>query len=242
MSPRSSPPDAQPHGLPPALAWSGPVLAILFVFGVLALVPLASASPFARWVLGDVLTPERLLPPLGLGVLFALIGTRPLAAALLLFVLGIAGGLLAEDTLLWLLDALPRAATHLFYAGPIAFLAVGFALVAGDKSWPWLAPPATLIGGAMLMVTVRMTDPSLREPAYTLTPLLVAAWIAAAVALTLRAFPRRWFAVFARILGSWLLAIGLLYGGVGLLQKRVAPPAPPPAMPAPLPGIGERPK
>jgi hypothetical protein len=56
-------------------------------------------------------------------------------------------------------------------------------------------------------------------------PVLVAFWIVAAVSLTLRAFRRDWFAIFGRILGSWLLAIGILYGGVSLLPPRAAPPA-----------------
>lgn len=207
-----------PRRLPPALIWSGPILAVLFALGVLALMAAASASPLARWVLGDVLTPERILPPLGLGVLLGLIGTRPLVAAILLFALGIAAGLLAQDALLWLLDTLPRASMRMFYTGPIAFLAVGLALAVGERHRSWLAPLAALIAGATLMLTIRMTDPSLREPAYTLTPLLVAAWIAAAAALTLWLFPRHWCPVCARIFGSWLLAVGLLYGGVGILQ------------------------
>jgi hypothetical protein len=44
-------------------------------------------------------------------------------------------------------------------------------------------------------------------------PLLIACWIVGAVILTLRAFRRGWFVIFGRILGSWLFAIGLLYGG-----------------------------
>jgi hypothetical protein len=62
-------------------------------------------------------------------------------------------------------------------------------------------------------------------------PVLVAFWIVAAVSLTLRAFRRDWFAIFGRILGSWLLAIGILYGGVSLLPPRAAPPARPEPIP-----------
>lgn len=38
---------------------------------------------------------------------------------------------------------------------------------------------------------------------------------------------RNWFDIFARIVGSWLLAIGLLYGGTMLVPKRRPLPAPP---------------
>ena len=49
----------------------------------------------------------------------------------------------------------------------------------------------------------------------------------AAASLTLRAFRRQWFAIFGRILGSWTLAIGLLYGGASLMP--ILKPPPPPA-------------
>lgn len=208
-------------------------MAVLFALGVVALLPAANASPLARWMLADVLAPERMLPLIGLGVLFGLLGCRSLGAALLLFALGVAAGLLAENQLLRLLDHVPQAATHLFFAGPIAFLAVGATLAAGARVWSWLAPIAALIAGAMLALVVRMTDPSLHDPLYTGAPLLIAVWIVAAIALTLRAFRRGWFAIFARILGSWLLAIGLLYGGAALLPKRVTPLPPPPSAPEP---------
>jgi hypothetical protein len=221
----------------PALRWGGPALIALFALGTVALLPAANASPLARWILSDVLAPERMLPLVGLGVAFGLLGVRPLLAALLLCAFGVAAGLLAENQLLQLLDRVPQAATHLFFAGPIAFLAIGAALATGARMWSWLAPLAALIVGAMLALVVRMTDPSLHDPLYTWMPLLIAAWIVAALALTLRAFRRRWFAIFARILGSWLLAIGLLYGGASLLLQRVAPLPPPPAPSAPEPGF-----
>jgi hypothetical protein len=217
-------------------------LILLFALGALALLPAAESSPLARWILAEVLTAERLLPLVGLGVACGLIGPRSLAAAALLFALGIAAGLLAEDPLLRLLDHIPLAATHLFFAGPIAFLAVGAALAAGSRAWSWLAPVAALIVGAMAALMIKMTDPTLHQPAYTWTPIAIACWIVIAVALTLRGFQRKWIAIFARIFGSWLLAIGLLYGGASLLPKRVSRPpvitAPSAPKYAPLPGPG----
>jgi len=91
---------------------------------------------------------------------------------------------------------------------------------------------AALIFGAMLVLTTRLTDPSLHEFAFTLAALLVAAWIVVAVSLTLRAFWRGWFPVFGRILGSWLIAIGLLSGGASLVPPRTSTPPPP----LPFPG------
>ena len=191
----------------------------------------ANQSPLARWTLTETLAPARVLPLIGLAAAFALIGARAAIAALLLFGLGIASGLVATDRLLAILDMVPRAATHLFFTGPISYLAAGAALVAGARWRTWLTPPAALIFGAMLALTITMTDPSLHDPAYTWTPVLIAFWMIAAVTLTLRVFQRGWFAVFGRILGSWLLAIGLLYGGASLVPPKREPP--PPGQPLP---------
>src|ERR1035437_9377668 len=56
-----------------------------------------------------------------------------LIAALLLFGIGVVIGLVAEDRLLWALDSVPRAATHLFMTGPISYLAAGAALAVSQK-------------------------------------------------------------------------------------------------------------
>ena len=144
----------------------------------------------------------------------------------MLFGFGIVAGLVAEDHLLRILDTIPRAATHLFMTGPISYLAVGAALVIGTKLRPWLTPIAAAIFGAMLGLVIKLTDPSLHDPVYTWTPVLIACWIVAAMSLTLRAFRRSWFPIFARILGSWLLAIGLLYGAASLVPRRAPPSLP----------------
>lgn len=207
-------------------------MAGLGLIAVAAAALVANENPLARWTLTETLAPARVLPLIGLGAAFALIGARATIIAVLLFALGIAGGLVAQDRLLAILDLVPRAATHLFFTGPISYLAAGAALVAGARWREGLTPAAALIVGAMLALTIKLTDPSLHEPAYTWTPVLIAFWIVAAVTLTLRAFRRGWFAIFGRILGSWLLAIGLLYGGASLVPPK-RQPSPVPIQPLP---------
>jgi len=235
-------------------------LAALGLITIAAAALMAAESPLVRWTLTDTLAPVRVLALIGLGAALALIGARARIAALLLFTLGIAAALAAEDRLLASLDHIPRAATHLFYTGPMTYLAAGIALIGGARWRDWLAPAAALIFGAMIGLTIKLTDPSLHEPAFTVTPLLIAFWIPIAVMLTLRGFWRGWFPVFGRILGSWLTAIGLLYGGAALMPPKREPPPPamalPPASapgaeraipglpapdePAPFPGGGDR--
>jgi hypothetical protein len=216
-----------------ALKWSGPILAGLGLCGIaaLALLPAMKENPLARWILTETLAPARVLPLIGLGAAFALVGKRVLGAGIVLFGLGLVGGLFAEDRLLAVLDAVPQAATHLFLTGPISYFVVGAALASGERLRVFLAPIAALILGAMLALAIKLTDPSLHEPAYTWTPALIACWVVAAVAVTLRAFRRGWFSIFGRILGSWLVAIGLLYGGASLLPKRQPALPPPMAIP-----------
>jgi hypothetical protein len=209
LSPPSSPSDARGHSIVATTA----VLAMKF--------------PFAGWILLNVLAPERVLPLIGLGIACGLVNARIFGATLVLFILGIAAGTMEQEHLLFAIYNLLEGPTHLFLTGPASALAVGLALVPGALLLPWLLPVAAVVVGIALALAIMLTDPSLHDPVFTWTPLLVAFWIVLAVALTLRAFPQKWFLIFARILGSWLIAIGLLYGGAEL--KRVLKPPPPPA-------------
>ena len=226
MSQRSSPPDARAGVLAATQKWSGPALLALGLLAIAAIALLARESLFARWILNDVFAPERVLPLIGLGAAGGLVGAPAAGAMLVLFGLGIAAGSVGQDWLLWVLYNVPEGPTHLFLAGPISYLVIGLALVPGMRLLPWLLPIAAIVAGAMLSLAIMLTDPSLHDPAFTWTPVLAAFWIVAAMSLTLHAFRRGWFAIFGRILGSWLIAIGLLYGGAALAP--IVKPAPPP--------------
>ncbi len=227
MFPQSSQPDARAGVVSTAIKkWSGPVLAALGLVGIAVVAVLAKKSPFAGWVLTEVFAPERVLPLIGLGVACGLVGARVFAATLVLFALGIAAGSVGQDWLLWVLYNVPEAPTHLFLTGPISCLAIGLALIPGAWLLPWLLPMVSIVLGAMLSLAIMLTDPSLHDPVFTWTPLLAAFWIVAAVSFTLHAFWHRWFQIFGRILGSWLLAIGLLYGGAELAPAFNPPPPP----------------
>jgi hypothetical protein len=227
--------------------WSGPALAVLGLAAIAAaaLLPGLRESPLGRWTLMETLAPARVLPLIGLGAAFGLLAGRAFIAALLLFGIGIVIGMVAEDRLLWVLDSVPRAATHLFMTGPISYLAAGAALVASKRRRSIVAPAAAIIVGAMLALMIKLTDPSLHEPVFTWTPVLIAVWMVVSVSLSLRAFRREWFIVAGRILGSWLIAIGLLYGGASLVPNRglLVPPSAGPVEPpdsTPLPGDDRR--
>jgi len=243
------------HG---AWRWCGPALMAAGLVSIAVAVLKAESNSLARWLVSESLAPVNVLPVIALGAAFGLIGLRAASIALLVLAIGIGVGVFAEDSLLRSLDKIPGAATHLFFTGPLSYLGAGVALIVSARWRPYVAPPAALLFGAMTGLMIKLTDPSLHEPAYTWTPALITVWIVLALALTLRGFWRDWFLVFGRILGSWMLAIGLLYGGASLIPKKEPPPAvalPPasapgnegaiPGLPAPnetmpFPGGGDR--
>jgi hypothetical protein len=220
------PSDGRPRVSAIGLRWSGPTLCVLGLIGIAVIALMATESPFAGWFLFHAFAPERVLPLIGFGTACGLVGARLFGATLVLFGLGIAIGFVGQSQLIETIYTVSDGPTYLFLTGPISALAVGLALAPGMRLLPWLLPVAAIIGGTMLALAIFLTDPSLHDPLFTWTPLVAAVWIVLAVALTLRAFPRRWFAIFGRILGSWLLAIGLLDGGASLLP--ILKPSPPP--------------
>jgi hypothetical protein len=222
--------------------WSGPALAALGLLGAaaIALLPAAERGTLSWWILSSALAPERVLPLVGLGVALALVSLRYSLGALVLFGGGIAVGFLGQDRLLSALEAIPQAINHHFLTGPISSLTVGFALVLPARLRPWFLLIAAIVAGSMLAVAIKVTDPSLDDAAIPLAGLAVGFWIIAAVSLTARVFRPAWFSIAARILGSWLIAIGLLYGGASLVPKQKSPfPSPfeptPNIMPVPGP-------
>jgi hypothetical protein len=224
-------------------AWGGPALAAIgaVVLAAVEFLPASAQSTLAWWIATSALAPVRVLPLLGLGVALALVDFYLCAVSLLLFGCGIAIGLVTQDRFVAALAALPQAASHDFLTGPISCLAIGLALAAGYGLRRWLLPIAALIAGAMLVFAIRVTDPSLHNWRIPLAGITIALWIVAAITLIVRAFRRDWFTIPARIVGSWLIAIGLLYGGASLMPRRsVQPPPPPPATPQAAPPGFER--
>ncbi len=227
---------------------------------VLTAVPGAGQGKLEWWLLSRALTPERLLPLVGLGVGLALAGPRLWIAGLAVFAAGIAAGFAAKDQLLSLLAMIPDAPIHSYRIGPIGSIAAGLALVPGAKLRPWLLPVAALVVGAALALAIDRTDPTVHDPTIRWTGALLGLWVTAGIGLTGRAFRRPWVTVAGRILGSWLIAIGALYGGASLAQRPEPQPEPaeapqrtgpaPPSVPAfpdidqppaaPLPGMPDR--
>jgi hypothetical protein len=216
--------------------WSGPALALAgaLVLGIALLRPGAQASPLSWWIANSALRPDRLLPLAGLGVALGLVGTRACAAGALAFAAGMACGFLFYEPLLAPLWALPNAAESAFLTGPAAALAVGLALIVPKRPRDWVIASFALLTGTAAALAIVVTDPSLRDPSNRIAGVMIALWLVASATLTMRAFRRAWFDIAGRILGSWLIAIALLYGGAALVPLRERPPEPQPERTKPI--------
>jgi hypothetical protein len=212
--------------------WSGPLLALL---GLVVIAVIAGQAPGARsttawWILTSALTVERVVPLLGLGAAVALLSRGRSFFALALFVLGTVIGFKVR---LWFLSAMapvPGAVNHLYLTGPLSSIAAGLLLIVPAWARSLLFAPVALLVGAMLAVAIELTDPTLDDLLIPCTGVAVGLWIVSAITLTARAFYRDWFPIAAKILGSWLLAAGLLYGSASLIPRPAL--LPPPTLPS----------
>jgi len=205
--------------------WRGPALA---AFGLLSLALIAliyHQSFFGRWFLSQALTPDRILPIVGLGFAFGLVSQRIFFTALVLLIVGIFAGFASYDRVIFVLYSVWHAPSHFSMTGPISCLAAGLTLLPGERTRAWLLPMAAFVAGSMLAIAIFLNDPSFREPLFICSPLVVAFWVIAAVSLTVRAFRHKWLVICGRILGSWTVAIGVLYGGAStaLIVKQTLP-------------------
>jgi hypothetical protein len=206
----------------------------------------------ARGAVAVILSYERALPLLGLGCALALM--RPAQAALgaALVALGLWLGFAARDWLIAAIVSGPATTSRLALPGPIACLAAGLVLAVPDRLRAWLLPLAALVIGAMLAIAIKLVDPSFHDPNFLRGAIAASVWLVAAIALTGRLCDRPWFRIALRIVGSWLIAIGLMLGAAILLPRpnigNIPQPPPqtfePPGLPdmARPPGDAERPQ
>ena len=191
-----------------------------------------SGQSFADLPLASLLTAERLLPLFGLGLLFGQLRRRSLAISLVLLVAGAAAGIVWREAFFLRMAAVPGAGAHMFLTGPLACVLIGLPLVLPRAVRPWLALPLIAPASALLAIATVLGDPTLHAQGYLTSALSAEALLVAAVALVAAGLDRPWLSIAVRIFASWLIAIGLLYGGAHLASKRAALEPPPfPALP-----------
>jgi hypothetical protein len=222
------------------------VVGVLVFAGVVAISASAlltwmAQGTLSHWLLLTTFTAERLLPLVGVGLLLGQmpLWRWPLAAAFL--VAGIATGLPWHDELMQVLAPLPAAPTHFFLVGPLACLLAGLLLVLPPqwRFWPSLIVMPVL--GASLALAVDLSDPSFHDRSYLPWALVVTVWVLLAAGLVAGLFTAPWTMIASRVFGSWLLAIGTLYGGAYMASKQTTLVAPtfvaPPVTSGSFPGF-----
>lgn len=180
----------------------------------------------ARGGIAVVLSYQRALPLLGLGCVLALM--RPWQAALgaALAVLGLWAGFVTRDWLIAAIVSGPATTGRLALPGPISCLAGGLILAVSERLRSWLLPPAAIIIGATLALGIKLVDPSFHDPNFLRGAVAASVWLVAAIGLTGRLCDRPWFRIAIRIVGSWLIAIGLMLGAAILLPRPTIGDAP----------------
>jgi len=213
--------------------WTGPALALIgvLVLAYLVLRPVGQRGNVSWWLALEALSYRRILPLAALGAAFALLPRWAGALSFLALYAGLVLGYLSGETLVTALTSMPGDVRNLALVGPLTFALAGLALLPPAFLRRFAIPPAALLFGAAFAVFIRLTDPSHNEAAVTRAGILFALWLPSSVALSLRIWRRKWFDIAAPILGSWLIAIALLYGGATLLPQRRSP-SPQPAQPS----------
>lgn len=196
-----------------------PLLVGLLVLVLAALPLLQGGHPMAEWPLAAVITPERVMTLVGLGILFGQFPRRYVPFALGVMIAGGISAYVVRQEIFTALATLPTAAPNAFFTAPAAGLAVGLALVLPRKARPYVAPPLLAIAGAALVVGTALDDTTLHALSYLPSALVFEAWVIFVVMGLVRAISHPFAVTAGQILASWMIAISLLYGGVMVVDE-----------------------
>lgn len=108
----------------------------------------------------------------------------------------------------------------------------GLALAVPRRGRAAVVLPVATFLGFQLGVAVRLQGPGLDDGGFTGAAIIAALWLTVGITLTWRLMERPWLRVGGRILGSWLIAIGLMLSGAALAPRRSPPVAAPPPPPS----------
>jgi hypothetical protein len=225
------------------LNWIGPIIGVVGLAAVAAMFlhDASHRSLFEEGVLSVVLSVDRALPIVGLGLALSVAGPGEGASGALLFALSVFLGFASREWLYAMIAGGPAALGRFRLIGPLACLAVGVALAAPRWIRRWVLAPAAVGLGVLLALAADISDPGVHQAGFPLGAIAAILWLVSAVALTGRRFARPWLGTAVRIFGSWLIAIGLLLGGVALAPRPGPGKSPPVYTPQPPGSTGESP-
>ena len=203
------------------LRWIGPIAVIAALAGiaVIQLHPVMDRSMLERGALSVILSYQRALPLLGLGCALATVRSREAALGAILAVVGLWLGFAFRDSLINSVVSGSATTGRLGLPGPVSCLFVGLVLAAPLRLRTWLLPPTAILVGAMLAIGIKLVDPSFHDPNFLRGGVAAGVWLVGAVGLTVHLCYRPWLGIGMRILGSWLVAIGLMLAASMLVPR-----------------------
>jgi hypothetical protein len=159
---------------------------------------------------------DQSLPLVGLGFLLAPAAPREVAAYSILLVAGLGLGGIVADRLAVAIEADFTLIRYVFLVGPTYCVVTGLALLAPAAARTWTVPVATMSAGTVLGLAIGGGYLGLANAEFAAGVVLAGACAVVLPLLLLRWFEGGWHGIAGRIFGSWLVAIGLMVGGLEL--------------------------
>jgi hypothetical protein len=194
----------------------GQVLAVIILFP-------HTSDTLRFWLLSEGARPRQLMPLVGFGAALGLAPPRLRVHGACAAFVGAATGLLLYRTLLEPLWVIPNIAAHHFLVAPVSSLSAGVALISGRRFLPLVIPLSAFLVGLASATAVVISDPSIGGITIRIVGQAMAVWVVGTSALITAGLVPGWRGPVGAILGSWLIAIGLLYGTFALIPKQPTP-------------------
>jgi hypothetical protein len=186
----------------------------------------AARVPFEDGMVAAIRAYERALALLGMGLALSRLTVFPRWSGVAALTAGMAGGVAGENDL----ANSAFVADHLFILalpGPTACVIAGLALALPLLLQEWALPVLAAALGLSIGLAIGLAAPAGNVLAFSAGSVSSGLWIVITPALLFPWLQISWARIFTRILGSWLIAIGLLLGGVRLIASKPSPEAPP---------------
>jgi len=174
--------------------------------------PLGERGPIESGIAYAIVTYDLALPLVGLGVSMATLKRWQAIFFGLMLIGSVPLGIVGEHRLLSAAGLPPELARHFTYLGPLCCVAAGLALAPARRIRLWILPVAAVLCGATLGFLAALHDPAVGDLQFASGAAAAALWLMAAPTILLRWFDVSWLKIGGPILGSWLVAIGVLLG------------------------------
>jgi hydrogenase/urease accessory protein HupE len=205
----------------------------LALLGATALVVVLSKGPgerlpFEEGLLAAALAYERAFALLGLGLALARQPGPRRWLSFLVAAAGIASGIAGE----YAFADSKFVAGHLLVLnlpGPLVCVLAGLALALPLSLQSWILPALAAAAGILVGLAIGLSTPAGEAVAFASGAALAGLSIAAIPVLVFPPIRAGWARILTRILGSWLIAIGVMLGGLRVITAK---PELPPLAPA----------